>query len=151
MRKLLFDYINKNNIKLFHCDMFPYKSENTIDLMLQEQNMVNVAAGYASTGRVTFMYSVCGFIVLRALEQLKFSVKEFASKKSCIILFVAGGSNFDCYKDLGIGHQFYEDTKLYEAMGFKYFTPKYNEFKDLLDKLIKTKCFYIIRLGKDQK
>ena len=34
-------------------------------------------------------------------------------------------------------------------MGFKYFTPKYNEFKDLLDKLIKTKGFYIIRLSED--
>ena len=36
-------------------------------------------------------------------------------------------------------------------MNFKFFTPKYEELEDLLDKIIKTKGFYIIRLGKDQK
>lgn len=36
-----------SDIILLHCDMFPYTGNNIINLHIQEQTMVNVAAGIA--------------------------------------------------------------------------------------------------------
>lgn len=65
---------NANNassdIMLLHCDMFPYTGKNIINLHIQEQTMVNVAAGIAYTGKPVIIYGVLGFVFLKALNKL---------------------------------------------------------------------------------
>ncbi len=45
-----------------------------IDVGIAEQNMVGVAAGIASTGRVPFVHSASCFLTARAMEQIKIDV-----------------------------------------------------------------------------
>lgn len=51
-----------SDIILLHCDMFPYTGNNIINLHIQEQTMVNAAAGIAYAGKPVIIYGVLGFV-----------------------------------------------------------------------------------------
>ena len=47
----LLEQKHDKNIILLHADMWPFNTYNSINLGIQEQNMVNVASGLAYTGK----------------------------------------------------------------------------------------------------
>lgn len=141
MRKLLFEISKKQDIKLIHCDMFPYKGENIIDLGLGESNAINVAYGISMLEPV-FIYGVCGFLLHR-LEQLKLNLR-FSSQP--VLFFNAGGSNHPCYKEFGEGHTCNEDLEIAKILKVPVYTPKYEEFNSLVFDLLLTEGLKIIRL-----
>ena len=42
-----------------------------INFGISEANMISVAAGLASTGKVPFAYTIAGFLTMRAFEQVR--------------------------------------------------------------------------------
>lgn len=146
MRKKLFELSETLKIPLLHCDMFPYSGEQTINLGLGESNAINTATGMSYYSPV-FLYGVCGFLLHR-FEQLKLNAKN-AGK---IILFNAGGSNFDCYKDFGIGHTCCEDLELAKALKIPVYTPDYENFEETVSEiLLNTEGLSLVRLGSDTR
>lgn len=148
MRKKLFDFQQKNNIFLLHADMFPFDGEKIINLHIMEQTLVNVAAGIAYTKKPVFIYGVCGFVFLKGLEQIKFSILEFAANYAPILFFNAG--HIGCYNHFGKGHIFNEDLDLCNLYNIPYYEPKYEEFDDLCLKLLDANGLKFIRLGEDK-
>jgi len=144
-----------NNIKkgeyLLHSDMFntnrfPVKG-TVINSGLGESNLLNIAAGLASQNNTVWIYGVCGFIIHR-YEQMKFSIRDFGSKKGKIIIFNAGKIG---YSGLGAGHVLDDDYNIMKCLDILYYAPKdLDELKAVL-KLIDSKdtgVFYI-QLGED--
>lgn len=149
MRKKLFEFQKSKNLFLLHADMFPYNNEKIINLHIMEQSLINIAAGIAYTKTPVLIYGVCGFVFLKALEQIKFSIIEFAQNYAPILFFNAG--HIGCYEHFGKGHVFKEDIELCKLYNIPYFEPKYEEFEDLCNKLLKTNGLKFIRLGEDVK
>lgn len=149
MRKLLFELQQELDIHLLHCDMFPYEGEKIINLHIMEQTMMNVAAGIAYTKTPVLVYGVSGFVFLKALEQIKFSIQAFGAKYAPILWFNAG--HIGCYDHFGIGHQFKEELELCKIYNIDVFTPKYEDFKMICKELLKTNGLKYIRLGADHE
>lgn len=149
MRKLLFEFQKKNNLFLLHGDMFPYCGEKILNLHIMEQTIVNVAAGIAYTREPVLIYGVCGFIFLKALEQIKFNLLDFASKYAPILWFNAGHTG--CYNNFGKGHIFDEEMELCKLYGINVYTPEYADFLNLCDTLLRKNGLHYIRLGEDHK
>lgn len=144
MRTKLFQLSERLGIPLLHCDMFPHKGPNVTDLGLCESNAVNVASGMSLFSPV-FLYGVAGFILHR-FEQLKLSAKSAGQ----ILIFNAGGSNFPCYKDFGLGHTCYEDIELARILKIPVFNVNYNDFDEqICSILLNAKGLSLIQLGQD--
>jgi transketolase C-terminal domain/subunit len=141
MRQLLSDISEKLEIKLLHCDMFPYKHSNIIDMGLGESNVINVAYGISMFEPV-FVYGVCGFLLHR-LEQLKLNLR-FAEHP--VILFNAGGSNHPCYREFGEGHTCDEDIEIAKILKVPVYTPSYEDFNATVSELLLTEGLKIVRL-----
>ena len=45
-----------------------------LNIGVSEQNMINVAAGLAISGKIVFCYSIASFATLRCLEQIKVNI-----------------------------------------------------------------------------
>ena len=151
MRKTIAEFMNENDY-LVHCDMFNVEKFPTkatvIDCVLGESNAVNIAAGLADTNKEVYLYGVAGFIIHR-YEQLKFSLKRFASQNGKVIIFNAGKIG---YEGLGDGHKLDDDLEIMKILDIQTFEPKdRNELRKILTQ-IQTKpkrgIFYI-QLGKD--
>ncbi|EMV9619395.1 hypothetical protein AADV15_000813 [Campylobacter coli] len=134
--------VQSSDIILLHCDMFPYTGKNIINLHIQEQTMINVAAGIAYTGKPVIIYGVLGFVFLKALEQIKFSILDFSAKYAPIIMCNAGYTG--CYEMFGKGHVFKEELDLCRVYGIEYFVPNKENFKDLIKDCLKTNGFKYI-------
>ncbi|MCR4324875.1 MAG: hypothetical protein NUV69_04285 [Candidatus Curtissbacteria bacterium] len=48
--------------------------EQFINIGVAEQNMIDVSAGLAASGKKVFCYGICSYVTLRCFEQIKFSV-----------------------------------------------------------------------------
>lgn len=151
MRKTIAEFIKEDEY-LIHCDMFdtekfPTKAL-TIDCLLGESNAINVASGLASTGSTVYLYGVAGFIIHR-YEQLKFSARNFGSKKGKIIIFNAGRIG---YGGLGDGHKLDDDLEIMDILNISKYCP--NDRLELIDILnsIETQYnegIFYIQLGSD--
>jgi transketolase len=154
MRKTLHRFLsrlNRDDVYLLHCDMwgFPTKG-NVINCGVQEPNMVNIAAGLASTGNKVIVYGVAGFVLYKAYEQMKFSVKGWADKKGSII-FVNAGHN-GCYSECGRGHMIDDDYMLCSALGIPMHTPiSRREFIRTVKYRMRLNGVSFVRLGWDDE
>jgi transketolase len=151
MRKYFSDYMSSSDYLLhadmWNCERFPTKA-NIINAGLGEANLLNIASGIASTNKTVFVYGVCGFIIHR-YEQLKFSVRDFASKRGKIILFNAGKIGYEKY---GSGHALDDDIQLMNILNIPVFDPiDLEDLKTILTELEQyNRGVFYIRLGKDE-
>ena len=71
---------------------------------IAEQNMMGMAAGLCIAGWKPFVYTMCNFILLRPLEQLR---NDICYSNANVKLFAVRG--MDSYKFLGHSHNMYND------------------------------------------
>ncbi len=90
-----------------------------INFGISEANMVSVAAGLASTGKIPFAYTIAGFLTMRAFEQ----VRNDVCLQKMNVKLVGIGVGF-VYSDLGPTHHTVEDIALMRALpGMTIFSP----------------------------
>ena len=78
-----------------------------INCGIAEQNMISVAAGMASEGKVPFVYTIIPFLVMRAYEQIR--VDLGINNQNVTLVGVGGGLAYD---KLGSTHHACEDIAL---------------------------------------
>ncbi|MFH1593953.1 MAG: transketolase C-terminal domain-containing protein [Candidatus Omnitrophota bacterium] len=78
---------------------------------ISEANMVSVAAGLASCGKIPFAYTISAFLTMRAFEQIR---NDVCMQKMNVKL-VGIGAGF-VYSDLGPTHHAVEDIALMRAL-----------------------------------
>ena len=144
----LLEQKHDNNIILLHADMWPFNTYNSINLGIQEQNMVNIASGLAYTGKKVIVYGVCGFVLYKAYEQLKLVAKRWASNHGLIIFCNAGHTG--CYDFINEGHTLKDDLKLLKLLSIESVTPDHSNFTSTINNLLnKDKGIFWVRLGND--
>lgn len=90
-----------------------------INFGISEANMISVAAGLASTGKVPFAYTIAGFLTMRAFEQ----VRNDVCLQKMNVKLVGIGAGF-VYSDLGPTHHTVEDIALMRVLpGMTIFSP----------------------------
>lgn len=145
----LLNNLKNKNIFLLHDDLFHFDTFNSINCGITEPSMVDIACGLASQGKTVFVYGICGFVLYRAFDQIKFNVsKEYTGN----IFFINAGHT-GCYdKRLGRVHQIDDDLEICKILKLKTYTPKNAK---LLERYIKSKLNLtnqkiFIRLGNDE-
>jgi len=99
-----------------YCRDFP---KRFINFGIAEANMVSVAAGLASCGRIPFAYTISCFITMRAFEQ----VRNDVCMQKMNVKLVGIGAGF-VYSNLGPTHHGTEDLALMMALpGMTVFSP----------------------------
>ena len=63
-----------------------------INIGVAEQNMIDLAAGLATSGKRVFVYGICSYVTARCLEQIKFSVCSM--NLPVVIVGVGAGFSF---------------------------------------------------------
>ncbi|MAF26184.1 hypothetical protein CL634_11535 [bacterium] len=154
MRNTLDRFLSKYNdpdLYFLHADMWSFKRFNErfpnrcINVGIQEPNMINIAGGLASQGKKVIVYGVAGFVIHRAYEQIKFSVKNFGDN----VIFVNAGAN-GCYKIAGKGHILDDDAQVMSALGIELIEPiDRSSFLRAVTDSIRCSGTQYIRLGWD--
>ena len=107
MRATLNKFLRRNpDIILLHCDMWGFDCPS-INMGIQEPNMVNIAAGLAYEGKRVIVYGVAGFVLYKSYEQMKLNIKGWAENYGSVV-FVNAGRN-GCYSVCGRGHLVEDD------------------------------------------
>ena len=104
-RDLLFDELIKlakkdkkyiflcNDMDVFSLISFKKKfPKRVINVGVAEQNLINVAAGLASTGFIPIIYGILPFLVYRCFEQIKFNIDSMRLK--VLIVGIGTGHSF---------------------------------------------------------
>lgn len=86
-------------------------SEQFINFGISEANMVSVAAGLASCGKIPFAYTISSFLTMRAFEQIRVDV----CLQKMNVKLVGIGAGF-VYSNLGPTHQATEDISLMRSL-----------------------------------
>jgi transketolase len=90
-----------------------------INFGISEANMISVAAGLASCGKIPFAYTIASFLIYRAFEQIR---NDVCLQKMNVKL-VGIGCGF-AYSDLGPTHHTTEDIALMQSLpGMTIFSP----------------------------
>jgi transketolase len=154
MRRALDIFLSRyNNPDLYflHADMWSFPRfkakypQRCLNIGVQETNMINIAGGLASQGKIVIVYGVAGFVYQRAYEQLKFSVTHFGKS----VILVNAGAN-GCYNKCGIGHIPDDDYALMDALSINKYEPQTcQQFIRTLKQCIRNKQTNFIRLGWD--
>ncbi|MEK7615675.1 MAG: transketolase C-terminal domain-containing protein [Patescibacteria group bacterium] len=63
-----------------------------INIGVAEQNLIDVAAGLAASGKKVFVYGICSYVTARCLEQIRFSVCSM--NLPVVIIGVGAGFSF---------------------------------------------------------
>lgn len=96
----------------FSLDIFREKlPRQYYNVGIAEQNMVNIAAGLALSGKKVFLYSIAPFATLRCFDQLKVSVSEM----NLNVTVVGGGPGF-CYGSDGPTHFSLQDVAVIRTL-----------------------------------
>ena len=85
-------------------DLFPNRF---INCGIAEQNMISVAAGLSSEGKIPIVYTIIPFLLMRAYEQIRVDVG--INNQNVILVGVGGGLAYD---KLGSTHHACEDLAL---------------------------------------
>ena len=86
---------------------------------IAEQNMISVAAGLASEGKIPVVYTIIPFLIMRAYEQIR--VDLGINSQNVILVGVGGGLAYD---KLGSTHHACEDIALMRTIpNLEVFTP----------------------------
>lgn len=94
--------------------------DRVYEVGIAEQNAVGFAAGLASTGLIPFVITYCGFLTMRACEQ----IRTFVAYPGLNVRFVGlNGGVFGGERE-GVTHQFFEDLGITRAIpGITVLTP----------------------------
>jgi len=117
-----------------------------INVGIGEPNAISIAAGLASEGKKVYIYGVAGFMTLRGLEQLKYTVAYWNKN----ITLVNAGSGM-VYNRPGRGHYIPEDIalmRLLPNMEIRIPTDR-NDFRKIFRESKDSNCPQYIRLGYD--
>ena len=91
-----------------------------VECGIAEQGSVDVAAGLASCGMIPFVGTYCGFLTMRACEQMR----TFVGYTDQNVKFVGVNAGLLGGEREGVTHQFYEDLAIVSAFpNFTIFTP----------------------------
>lgn len=82
-----------------------------VNVGVAEQNLVGLAAGIASTGRIVFVYSIANFATLRSLEQVR---NDVCYNDMCVKVVSVGGGF--AYGPQGYTHHGIEDLAVMRAL-----------------------------------
>jgi len=147
--------LRKNNDKIFlfsgdlgfkvldkYITTFP---DSYINVGISEQNMIQVASGYASQGNVSYTYSIGNFTTLRVLE----FIRNSAVYHLLNLKIVALGAGF-AYGQLGFTHHLTEDISCLASLPkmtiFSPADPIETEIVTIMSSELYGPCY--IRLGK---
>lgn len=98
-------------------DKYP---ERYVECGIAEQCSVDAAAGLASAGLTPFVGTYCGFLTMRACEQMR----TFVGYTDLNVKFVGVNAGLLGGEREGVTHQFYEDLGILSSMpNFTIFTP----------------------------
>lgn len=91
-----------------------------VECGIAEQGAVDVASGLASCGMLPFVGTYCGFLTMRACEQMR----TFVGYTNQNVKFVGVNAGLLGGEREGVTHQFYEDLAIVSAFpNFTIFTP----------------------------
>ena len=82
-----------------------------VECGIAEQGAVDVAAGLASCGMLPFVGTYCGFLTMRACEQMR----TFVGYTDQNVKFVGVNAGLLGGEREGVTHQFYEDLAIVSA------------------------------------
>ncbi|MGX8700388.1 transketolase family protein [Caproiciproducens sp.] len=113
--------ISPDSLKAMRAVPFGEKyPERYVECGIAEQCAVDVAAGLASAGMVPFVGTYCGFLTMRACEQMR----TFVGYTNLNAKFVGVNAGLLGGEREGVTHQFYEDLGILSSMpNFTIFTP----------------------------
>ena len=148
MRATLNKFIRRApDIYLLHSDLWGFDCPS-INVGIQEPNMVNIAAGLASQGNRVVVYGIAGFVLYKAYEQIKMNIKGWAEHHGSVV-FVNAGRN-GCYSICGRGHLVDDDQDLCMALEMDLYTPSNRkDFLRIVKEGLQRKGTRFIRLGYD--
>ena len=151
MRKTIDEFLSdKSNYHLLIADLGFFdkveEKNNLINVGVQESNLVNIACGLALSGVKVFIYSVSGFVIQRAYEQIKFNICQ----KSKNVTFLTAGAGL-CYQSCGTGHYLNNDFALMASLPeVNIYAPSdKNELKQILSQCYSNNSVNYVRLGLD--
>ena len=153
MRQTLSNFLNEikdRDVYLLHDDLFHFKTFNSYNLGITEPTIVTIACGLASQGKHIIIYSLAGFTLYRAFDQIKFYLSHTKYTGNVIFCNAGGGLAINCYpKYMGESHRIRDDYDICKLLNLNLYTPNNkDEFLELLkNKLYSETCF--IRLGID--
>ncbi len=113
----------KKNIILLSADMDAFSlrvmekdlPDQYLNVGVSEQNMINIAAGLALTGKIVFCYSIASFATMRCYEQIK--VNLCSMNLPVIIVGAGAGFSFGYDGPTHHGHQDLASMRLLPEMG----------------------------------
>ncbi len=85
------DDMDAFSLKKFRKDL----PKQYVNIGVAEQNMIDLAAGLATTGKKVFVYGICSYVTTRCLEQIKFSVCSMNLPVTIIGIGAGFSFNFD--------------------------------------------------------
>ena len=113
---------------------------------ISEQNMIDVAAGLALSGKKVYVYAMGPFITLRCLEQLKCSLAQMNLPVTVISVGLGLG-----YADAGPTHYITEDLACLRAIvNFEVYTPSdLSTVVELAELINKKPALRVLRLDRN--
>lgn len=113
--------ISPDSLKAMRAVPFGEKyPERYVECGIAEQCAVDVAAGLASCGMIPFVGTYCGFLTMRACEQMR----TFVGYTNLNAKFVGVNAGLLGGEREGVTHQFYEDLGILSSMpNFTILTP----------------------------
>jgi len=120
--------------------------EQFIHAGISEQNMIDVAAGLALSGKKVYVYAMGPFITLRCLEQLKCSLAQMNLPVTVISVGLGLG-----YADAGPTHYITEDLACLRAIvNFEVYTPSdLSTVVELAELINKKPALRVLRLDRN--
>ena len=113
--------ISPDSLKAMRAVPFGEKyPDHYVECGIAEQCAVDVAAGLASAGLTPFVGTYCGFLTMRACEQMR----TFVGYTDLNVKFVGVNAGLLGGEREGVTHQFYEDLAIVSAFpNYTIFTP----------------------------
>lgn len=120
--------------------------EQFVDVGIAEQNLVGVAAGLASCGKVPFVMSPACFLSMRSIEQVKVDVAY--SNTNVKLIGISGGVS---YGALGMSHHSLQDIAVVRAIpGMTVLLPAdRHEAKKMIRVLVDHRGGAYVRIGRN--
>ena len=130
--------ISPDSLKAMRAVPFGEKyPDHYVECGIAEQCAVDVAAGLASAGLTPFVGTYCGFLTMRACEQMR----TFVGYTDLNVKFVGVNAGLLGGEREGVTHQFYEDLAIVSAFpNYTIFTPA-----------DPAQCYHAVKLAADIK
>ena len=158
MRQTLANYLNElknDDIYLLHDDLYHFDCYNSINCGIIEPTIVTIASGLARCNKKVIIYSVAGFTLYRAFDQIKYYLCPLQSLPYGNVVFcnAGGGHCVNVYPlYMGESHRIRDDDKLCNLLNIPLFEPySSNEFIEILNNSLNSNSQKVsfIRLGFD--